>query len=123
MGARSAFIEVPEGAVNDARWTQLVTDLTPGHSYKVCGKMRGSVGPNAPGGSLFYDLTSDDTVSWWKQTGDFLEWPDQPHCDTFVAVRDYLKVGCRIGFYSATTYGTIWCDEMSLREVTGLDGG
>lgn len=97
---------------NDARWTQDLTGLVPGRSYQLCGWLKGEnivTGPGAPVGanvSLLGGFVASESFS-----GTF-DW--NRACVTFQAESSTVTAACRIGFYSSTVTGRLWCDEMSL---------
>ena len=97
---------------NDARWVQTVTNLAPGGHYELCGWLKGeniTTTPNAQTGaniSLMGGFTMSPSFSGtfkWRRT-----------CLRFQAETSNVTVACRLGFYSSTLTGTLWCDNMSL---------
>jgi hypothetical protein len=66
-----------------------------------------------PGANLYYG----ERGIVWNLMEEVLGWPAAPACDTFTAQRAEAEVGCRIGAYGSPSYGAIWCDELSLREL------
>jgi hypothetical protein len=110
-GGSSAQLEVP--TENDARWVQPLTTLVAGQSYMLCGWLKGEqiAGSGAVGAnvSLMGGFVRSEGL-----LGTF-DWTQR--CVTFTADSPRVEVACRLGFYSSTNSGRLWCDDFTLEPV------
>lgn len=111
-GTRS--VSIASTVDNDAHWSQSVTGLTPGASYRLTGWLRGEGIGNAPGaiGGNLCVLGGFSYVGGYVGTFDWTE-----AALVFQAPASDVEVAARLGFFSSTASGRLWCDGMRLEPL------
>ena len=109
---RKHSVSVSAQDPTDAEWRQPVSGLTVGRSHLLCAWLKvrdierselktvgGTIGLSAS-----YDQASvDDRSVDWTQT-----------CLSFQATSETMSVACRLGGWSSTASGSLWCDDVSV---------
>lgn len=105
-------LSVSSQTPTDAEWHQHVDGLAPGQSYLLCGWLKGQ-------DIVRYDTKrAGGTVSLsgsFDQAGPLdatFDWTER--CLEFQAETASPSVACRLGGFSATASGTLWCDDFSV---------
>ena len=117
-GTRCISIEASN--LNDASWMQTVSGLRPGETYWLTGWIRGLNVVREPGRNTGANLCLEGT---WDHAPDYLDgtfdW--QQASFSFVApASGSVTVGCRLGYWSNTTQGKVWFDDVALVQPTEL---
>ena len=105
---------------NDARWMQTVSGLTPGAAYWLSGWIKGSNIVREPGRATAANLCLNGT---WEHAPDYLDgtfdWRQVSF--SFAAPSSgIVTIGCRLGYWSNTTSGKAWFDDLVLIPATEL---
>lgn len=111
-GSRCARIE--NTAPNDAWYTQTITGLTPGETYRVRAMMKvESIDMNGAGvGANLARMGSWDRSTPINQVADWTQVELE-----FVADAETAAIGCRLGFFGSTVTGAVLCDNVSVEWV------
>jgi hypothetical protein len=107
-------VSIDASHFNDASWTQTVTGLTPGETYWATGWIRGQDIIREPGRMTAANLCLEGT---WTHAPDYLDgtfdW--QQASFSFVAPPSgTVRLGCRLGYWSNTTRGKVWFDDIRI---------
>jgi regulation of enolase protein 1 (concanavalin A-like superfamily) len=113
-GTKSVRIDSP--LANDVRWIQTV-QVTPNTNYTLSGWIKTvnvvhAEGQVVAGANL-------GLFGTWDHTADLFETKDW----TFVSMQfnsgsnTQVTVACRLGYWSGTATGTIWCDDITLTQT------
>ena len=111
-GGRCISIEASN--FNDASWMQKVSGLTPGETYWVTGWIRGQDIVREPNRNTAANICLEGT---WSHAPDYLDgtfdW--QQASFSFVAPASGIAaIGCRLGYWSNTTRGKAWFDDVRI---------
>jgi hypothetical protein len=111
-GTRSVSIDASN--LNDASWMQIVIGLTPGETYWVTGWIRGQDIVREPGRMTGANICIEGT---WSHAPDYLDgtfdWTQASF--SFVAPGSgTVTIGCRLGYWSNTTRGKAWFDDIRI---------
>ncbi len=113
-GSRSLSIDSP--SENDAEWRRSATGLTVGKPYLLCGWLKGQAilpsGGSDTGGTVAF------TETWLHALGGFGTFDWQQACVPYQAEQTSALVACRLGYWSNTASGKLWCDDFSLELLT-----
>lgn len=109
---RRHSVSIASDVPADAEWRQQITGLTVGRSYLLCGWVKGDniqrfETMNA-GGTVSVSGSFDQASAGY---GTF-DWTQA--CLSFEASETSMGVACRLGGFSSTASGTMWCDDFSL---------
>jgi hypothetical protein len=105
-------ISVTSATANDVEWSTPVTGLTAGRNFFMCGFLRGEDITDGAGGSISISATFIQTAGL-HGTFDFTR-----ECAVVTAFAPSMDVACRLGGFGATSNGTLWCDDVTLRPLT-----
>jgi hypothetical protein len=118
-GEWSASIE--NTAPNDASFEQTVGGLVLGRAYEACAYLKGEA---IAGDGAF---TGGNVSVVWTDGGGGLQathsdggmgtFDFQPACTTFQAETETAVVECRLGHWSSTVTGKLWCDDLTLEPL------
>ncbi|MGC4088168.1 MAG: hypothetical protein QM756_09760 [Polyangiaceae bacterium] len=113
-GSRSVSINSPSG--NDAEWRRSASGLTVGKPYLLCGWIKGeNIAPDQgsdTGGTVAF------TETWQHVLGGFGTFDWRQVCVPYQAQATSALVACRLGYWSNTATGKLWCDDFSLELLT-----
>ncbi|MCL5099095.1 MAG: fibronectin type III domain-containing protein [Candidatus Omnitrophica bacterium] len=116
----SRCLSIASSQFNDARWMQTVTDLTPGSTYWITGWIKGVNIVLEPGRSTGANLC---LIGTWDHAPDFLsgtfDWR-QATLPFTAPSSGTVSVGCRLGYWSSTTSGKAWFDDLMVVGPTEL---
>lgn len=111
-GTRCVSIE--SSNLNDARWIQTVGGLRPGETYWLTGWIRGLNVVREPGRNTGANLCLEGT---WTHAPDYLDgtfdWTQASFSFT-APPSGSVTIGCRLGYWSNTTRGKVWFDDIAV---------
>jgi len=107
-------VSIDSSNLNDASWKQTVIGLTPGETYWVTGWIRGQDIVREPGRMTGANICIEGT---WSHAPDYLDgtfdWTQASF--SFVAPGSgTVTIGCRLGYWSNTTRGKAWFDDIRI---------
>ncbi len=117
-GSRCVSIEA--SSLNDAAWMQTVNGLHPGETYWLTGWIRGQDVVREPGRNTGANICLEGT---WSHAPDYLDgtfdWRQASF--SFVAPPSgTVTIGCRLGYWSNTTRGKVWFDDLAILQPSEL---
>jgi hypothetical protein len=105
-------VSIATSTPNDARWIQTANGLTPGHSYELCGWIRGENITTGPEAKVGANVSVMGGFVGSKSLASSFDWTQA--CVSFAPETSSATVACRLGFYGSIVTGTAWCDDLSL---------
>ncbi|HEX7677580.1 MAG TPA: hypothetical protein VF713_05610 [Thermoanaerobaculia bacterium] len=105
-------VSVSSSISNDVEWSTPLTGLTTGSSVFMCGFLRGENIAGGAGGSISISATFLQTAGL-HGTFDFTR-----ACAVVTAFATSFDVACRLGGFSSTTSGALWCDDVTVVPLT-----
>ena len=110
----SKGVSISSSLPNDASWVQRVQGLQPGRAYRFVGWLKADAASAESGFGESANLCLFGTWDHVGQSGSF-DWTE--FSLPFVAPESgEVVVGCRLGYWSNTATGQIWCDEMRIED-------
>lgn len=113
-------ISIESSNLNDASWRQTVSGLKPGETYWVTGWIRGQDVVRQPGRDTGANLCLEGT---WTHAPDYLDGTFDWRQVSFSFVAPWsgsVTIGCRLGYWSNTTKGKVWFDDLAIVQPTEL---
>jgi hypothetical protein len=104
----SHSLEIASETENDVEWSTPVDGLVPGRGHYLCGSLKGENVTGGRGATLSISGTYIHTVELY---GTF-DWTRR--CTLFAPATPGFAVACRLGGFSFTTSGRMWCDDVTL---------
>lgn len=109
---RSHSVSIASDVPADAEWRQQITGLTVGRSYLLCGWVKGE------GIQRFDTMRAGGTVSlsgsFDQASAGFGTFDWTQACLSFEASEPSMAVACRLGGFSSSASGRMWCDDLEL---------
>jgi chitodextrinase len=113
-------VSIESSALNDASWMQTVSGLTPGETYWLTGWIRGQDIVCEQGRNIGANLCLEGT---WSHAPDYLDgtfdWR-QVSFSFLAPPSGTVTVGCRLGYWSNTTRGKAWFDDLAIVQPSEL---
>jgi hypothetical protein len=113
-------ISIDASSLNDASWLQTVNGLQAGKTYWVTGWIRGQEVVREPGRTTGANLCLEGT---WSHAPDYLDGTFDWRRASFSFVAPpsgTVTIGCRLGYWSNTTRGKVWFDDLAIVDPSEL---